>query len=229
LKNENSSPIAVIVTQFWTKARFLLGYGVLSVSAGAVLPVTYIIIRLLIQAHGGDKEFGFWQATLRISEAYTQLPLLLLNVVLFARFAGPNSIPAEIKRIKQAYILMAVVVGLSSIIVYFTRNYWVKIIFTADFEPMSAFLPWQLIGDALRIMSYVGTTILAAKGAVRICVVGEFVQGALLVCTNLILTPLFDVYGAYGAYIFTYALYFCASVAFILKLKKRPSNETAYS
>jgi len=230
LKDKKSSPVTeVVVTKFWTKARFLLGYGVLSISAGAVLPVTYIIIRLLIRAHGKGDEFGFWQATLRISEAYTQLPLLLLSTVLFARFAGSTSISVEFQKVKRAYALMAIVMGLITIFVYFTRNYWIKLVFTAEFQPMEAYLPWQLIGDALRIMSYVGTTILAAKGAVRVCVVGEFVQCALLLATNFVLTPLFDVYGAYAAYIFTYALYFGASVVFVLKLKNRSANAIAYS
>lgn len=189
------------------KIRFLLGYGALSIAAGAIIPVVYIAIRLLIQHHEGDRVFGLWQATLRISEAYNQLPLMLLSVVLFARFAGSAAAPLDKTQVRKTYVFMAGLMATISAFVYLTRIYWIPIVFTTEFTSMEAFVPWQLVGDTLRVLSYVSTTILAARGALKLCIIGEFAQGGLLLVTNVLLVPQFPIYGAFYAYILTYTIY----------------------
>lgn len=205
---------AVSIAELKSKARFLLSYGVLSIAAGSIIPVVYIAIRLLIQQHEGDRIFGLWQATLRISEAYNQLPLMLLSVVLFARFAGSAAAPLDKAQVRKTYMFMAGLMTGISAFVYLTRIYWIPIVFTAEFTSMEAFVPWQLAGDTLRVLSYVGTTILAARGALKLCIIGEFAQGGLLLVTNVLLLPQFPIYGAFYAYILTYTIYstlsFCA-------------------
>ena len=208
---------AVSIADLKLKARFLLNYGALSIAAGAIIPVVYITIRLLIQQHEGDRIFGLWQATLRISEAYNQLPLMLLSVVLFARFAGSATAPLDKSQVRKTYLFMAGMMACISAFVHLTRAYWIPIVFTAKFEAMEAFVPWQLAGDALRVMSYVGTTILAARGAVKLCIIGEFVQGGLLLVTSLLLVPQFPVYGAFYAYILSYGLYLLMTITILTR------------
>lgn len=203
-----------------SKARFLLGYGVLSIAAGAIIPLVYIFIRLLIQEHEGNWIFGLWQATLRISEAYSQLPLMLLSVVLFARFASHASAPLDPRQVRKTYLLMAGIMVAISAFVYLARSYWIPIVFTAEFSAMEAFVPWQLGGDTLRILSYVGTTILAARGAVKLCILGEFLQGGLLLATNLLMVPQFPVHGAFYAYILSYGIYFLLTFSALSRYKR---------
>jgi len=202
------------------KARFLLSYGALSIAAGSIIPVVYIAIRLMIQQHEGEKIFGLWQATLRISEAYSQLPLMLLSVVLFARFAGSATSPLDKAQVCKTYLFMAGLMAGISAFVYLTRTYWIPVVFTTEFAAMEAFVPWQLTGDALRVLSYVGTTILAARGAVKLCIAGELAQGVLLLATSLLLVPRFPVYGALYAYILTYGLYFLMTYSTLLRHRR---------
>lgn len=211
---------AATLQELKSKARFLLGYGMLSIAAGAVIPIVYIFIRLLIQEHNGDRVFGLWQATLRISEAYNQLPLMLLSVVLFARFASSAAEPLNLAQVRKTYLFMATMMAGISAFVYITRHYWIKIVFTSDFAPMEAFVPWQVAGDALRILSYVGTTILAARGAVKLCIIGEFLQGGLLLASSLILVPSIPVHGAFYAYLLSYGLYLLLTVVALAKYKR---------
>jgi PST family polysaccharide transporter len=215
-----ASNSAAVAPDMRSKARFLLGYGMLSIAAGAIIPIVYIFIRLLIQEYNGDRVFGLWQATLRISEAYNQLPLMLLSVVLFARFASSAAEPLNLAQVRKTYLFMAAMMTGIAGFVYLTRPYWIKIVFTSDFAPMEAFVPWQVAGDALRVLSYVGTTILAARGAVKLCIVGELVQGGLLLATSLILIPNFPVHGAFYAYIVTYGLYLLLTSVALAKYKR---------
>lgn len=218
-----AASVEISISNLKTKTRFLLGYGALSIATGVVMPVVYIIIRLLIQKHSGNEIFGLWQATLRISEAYCQLPLLLLSVVLFARFAGSASLPLNFSKTAQTYLFITGLMVCIAAFVYLTRTLWIEIVFTSDFQPMDKFVPWQLAGDTLRIISYMGTTILAARGKVKICVFAEIFQGALLFILSAALIPSYTQYGAYYAYIVSYSLYFLFTVT-ILVWHNKPST-----
>lgn len=207
------------IPELKSKARFLLGYGMLSIAAGAIIPIVYIFIRLLVQEHNGDRIFGLWQASLRISEAYNQLPLMLLSVVLFARFASSAAEPLNLEQVRKTYLFIAAMMAGIAGFVYLTRPYWIELVFTSDFAPMEAFVPWQLAGDSLKILSYVGTTILAARGAVKLCIYGELLQGVLLGASSLLLVPQFPVHGMFYAYVLSYAIYFAATATTLLRTK----------
>ena len=213
--------------EFKSKIRFLLSYGALTIVAGAIMPVVYIIIRLLIQEHNGNEVFGLWQATLRISEAYCQLPMLLLTVVLFSRFAGGASSPLEYPKTLKTYIFMLLMMAGISAFVYLTRSLWIDIVFTSKFRNMEAFVPWQLAGDTLRILSYLATTILAARGKVKLCIWAEVIQGALLLLSSVVLIPEFERYGVYYAYIGSYFIYFLLTVFFLFRFNRTGSVERA--
>lgn len=208
------------IPELKSKARFLLGYGMLSIAAGAIIPIVYIFIRLLVQEHNGDRIFGLWQASLRISEAYNQLPLMLLSVVLFARFASSAAEPLNLEQVRKTYLFIAAMMAGIAGFVYLTRPYWIELVFTSDFAPMEAFVPWQIAGDTLRILSYVGTTILAARGAVKLCIVGELVQGGLLLTSSLLLVQNFPIYGAFYAYLVSYGIYLLLTAVALAKYKK---------
>lgn len=202
-------------TTLRTETRFLLSYGALSIATGLIIPVVYITIRLLIQNFSGNEIFGLWQATLRISEAYSQLPLILLTVVMFSRFAGTASQPLHHQSVAKLYLFIIAMMGLISAFVYYTSEYWIEIVFTTKFKAMESLVPWQLTGDTLRIASYVGTTILAARGKVKICIFTEIIQGVLLLLLSILLIPKYSLYGAYYAYISCYLVYFMLT-AFLL-------------
>jgi O-antigen/teichoic acid export membrane protein len=211
------SPHPVKVIDFSLKARFLLSYGALSIAAGAIIPIVYIAIRILIKQYEGDSILGLWQATLRISEAYSQLPLLFISAVLFPRFVASASAPLDKSEVRNTYLFMVGVMSSIAGFVYLTCDYWIPIVFTAQFKEMEFFMPWQLGGDTLRILCYVGTVILAARGKVKLCFVGECMQGGLLLASSFILVPRFPIYGAFYAYILTYSLYFIITYYVLLR------------
>jgi O-antigen/teichoic acid export membrane protein len=208
------------VAELGSKIKFLLSYGLVSMAAGLVIPITYIFIRLLVQQHSGNKVYGLWQANLRISEAYTQLPLMMLSVVLFARFASSASIGLDKIQVRRTYAFMAGLMFAISFFIYTLREYWIKIVFNSDFLEMEHFVVWQLAGDFLRVLSYVATTILAARGALKLCVIGEVVQAGLLLASSMLLIPLIPVYGVLIAYISTYGVYLLITIYMLLSVKE---------
>ena len=201
------SAVSLRKSQIKKNSKYLLSFGVLSISAGAIIPAALIAVRLMIEKNGDSSTLGLWQATTRISEAYTQLPLLILSVMLFARFASNASRPLSKKILLQTYTFMIGLMAVISISVLTLKSYWISIIFTPAFQGMSNFLPWQIAGDFARVLSYVGTTILAARGHVRLCVLGEVVQGLMLVSISHFFIPTLGSLAPFYAYILTYCIY----------------------
>lgn len=206
------------------RARFLGKFGLLSIAAGSTMPLAYIYVRLIVQANVGTEGLSLWQATVRLSEAYTQLPMLMLSVIFFAKFASKSGHKIDWLEVRKTYLFITalmIVIGLS---VYALRNYLVEILFTAEFSQVAELLVWQLTGDLLRMMSYVGTTILAARGFLKTGISAEFLQGGLFILVSGVLIPKFGQLGPFVAYIVTYGSYLLFTIMALLYLHARSKN-----
>lgn len=194
-------------TKALDRIKFLLGFGALSISAGIILPAVYIFLRIILQNHATNEQFGLWQAATRISEAYTQIPLLYLSAVVFAKYAKETDRCRFSSAIRNDSIFLCTLTFLMCVVLYTSQKLWIPLIFTHNFLQMAELMPGQLSGDALRIAAYLGTTVMAAKGFVRICIAYEVLQGALLLCFSYVLIPIFSVKGAIYAYCLSYFIY----------------------
>lgn len=215
------------VSDIWNKCRFFLGYGVVSMAAGVIIPVVYLILRPVVEHYNSAEALGLWQANLRISEAYTQLPMLMLSVVFFARFANSATSRLAASEVARVYLFMMGLMLAISCFVYVTRYYWIDLVFTSKFQGMEPFVGWQLAGDCLRMLSYVGTTILAARGAIRFCLVGEILQGILLAACSYFFVPRFGAYGPFYSYLSVYLIYFIVTLLALYASSRRISLKNA--
>lgn len=189
------------------KINNLIGYTSLSAFASCTLPLAYLILRSQIYRVAPAEQVGLWQATVRISEAYSQLPLLFLNSILFARFAAQSDKSKIWENIKISYTQIIVLTGGVCVFVYLTRAWWIPLVFTSGFYAMGDLLPFQLAGDVLRMVAYIGTTALAARGFLKLCILGEILQAVGFVFLGIWLIPLFGVVGALISYCVTYIAY----------------------
>ncbi len=202
------------------QVKFFLGYGLLYIAPGIIMPVAYILIRLLIQENNGFEVLSFWQAALRMSDAYCQLPMLVLSVVLFPKIASLDSGPLPREFLKKIYLYVTVLTGTITFIVFLTYDIWLNIIFTTAFKSMREYMPFQMLGDVLRITSYVGTTILAAQGRIKLCLLSEMLQATLLLVFSALLISSSNPFGMCYAYIITYCSYLLFTWFFMLAADK---------
>jgi antigen flippase len=207
------------------KIRFFMGYGMTSMAAGIIIPVVYLVLRPVVEQFNSAEALGLWQASLRISEAYTQLPMLMLSVVFFARFATSAGTRLSVPEVAKVYLFITGLMLAISAFVYATRHYWIELVFTSKFIGMEPFVGWQLAGDCLRMLSYVGTTILAARGAIRLCLAGEVMQGILLALCSYFFVPRFGIYGPFYSYLGVYLVYFLLTLLALYASSRKISNK----
>lgn len=206
------------------KLKFLLGFGGLNILSGILMPLTYLLIRHWIEENNSAHFLGLWQASVRISEAYCQLPMTFLTVVLFGRFSSSGgegvNLSLFLKSVGQMIAILLVILSF----VLLAQDMWIPLVFSDKFSAMGPLVGFQVTGDFLRVLSYVFTTYLAAKGKLRYCFFAEMIQAILLITFSYYLIPAYAEFGAHFAYIASYGLYLIVAAIFFYLLGKASPN-----
>lgn len=162
---------------------------------------------------------GLWQGVSSISDAYLQFITASFSVYLLptlSRLQLKTEISAEIiKSLK--FVLPAV--ALASFMVWLLRDFAIWLLFSSQFNGMRDLFAWQLVGDVLKVGSYVFGYLVIAKAALRFYVMAEVSQFILLTAFSHWLIPAHGALGAAQAYMATYIIYFllCCSVFLIYR------------
>lgn len=195
-------------------ARQLGKFTVMALITAVTLPVAWVMMRNLLQAHAGWEQVGLWQGVSSISDAYLQFITASFSVWLLptlARLENKADISREIMRALR-FVLPAVMVA--SFCVWLLRDFAIWLLFSSQFTGMRDLFVWQLIGDVLKVGCYVFGYLVIAKASLRFYILTEVSQFILLTGFSRWLIPLHGAAGAAQAYMATYIAYFalCAGV-----------------
>lgn len=197
----------------------LFNYGSLAIFAGLIIPIASIAIRTYVKDISGDFDMGIYQALIRLSESYTQLPMILLSSYYYPRFSNNKNIPIDLKFFKNSFASLLVLMIAISVFLLLFKNFIIEIIFTKEFYIVENYLITQIIGDVLKIFSFFMATVLMARGHIKICNIGTLVHVLILLIISYVLIAEIGLYGAILANMLTYGIYFLLSVYTICKLE----------
>ncbi len=106
--------------------------------------------------------------------------------------------------------------ALGAVMVYLLRDLMLWLVFTEEFRPMLQLLAWQLVGDFIKIGSWVLGFVMLGRALTKPYVITEIVFSLSLVALTYLLTPAYGLQGAVIAFCINYVLYW-ACIAWILK------------
>ncbi|MEE1922828.1 O-antigen translocase [Pseudomonas sp. 148P] len=182
------------------------------------VPLTQIFVRNHLGEHHGWVAAGYWEASWRLSSAYLMLLTTTLSVYFLPRFSEIES-AAELKaEVLRGYRFIFPAVVVFGVILYALRDWVVFILFSSEFYEMRDLFFWQIIGDTLKVLSWILAYVMTARALWKPYIFGEILFAVLFYG----LVVLFDKYGAVGATIahaVNYFLYF-VFVFFVLKRHK---------
>ncbi|MFZ6873934.1 O-antigen translocase [Undibacterium sp. Di27W] len=196
--------------------RKLGAYALMAMVTATVVPLSQMLIRDHLVQNFGWQQAGYWQAVTRISDIYLMLITTTLTVYYLPRLAEIKAAAELKKEIARVYRFVLPLTALGAVMVYLLRDLMLWLVFTEEFRPMLQLLIWQLVGDFIKIGSWVLGFVLLGRALTRPYVITEIVFSLSLVVLTYLLTPAFGLQGAVIAFSINYVLYW-ACIAWILK------------
>ena len=156
--------------------RELIKLGLMSGAGAIFLPIGQIVIRLDIIEQMSATEAGWWQGITRVSEVYLVFITAFLNFYFLPRVAAlsqRSELKELIMAVTKSALGMAIILG---IMVYVGRDLLILFIFSPEFLEMRGLFIWQILGDFVKVLSWVFAFVLLARGAMWFFIVGEIVS-----------------------------------------------------
>ena len=204
-------------------ARALGGFALMSATSALVVPIAQLVIRDGLADRLGWHDTGLWQALSKISETHLMLLTTTLSLYFLPRFSEIRNAAELRTEVLKAYRFVLPLVLTSAVALYVLRAPLIRALLTPQFLPLTDVLGWQLLGDVLKVGSWVVGYTLVSHARTRAFVVTEFVFAGLWVFLTLAGAALDGLRGTAIAYALTFALHGATMVYLFGQLVARPS------
>ena len=222
--------LAFVIKSSWFKLEYikqgfdkeslskLSKYSLMAIVSALTVPVSHLIIREYIGENLGWDSAGYWQGIWYISTMYLMLVTTTLGVYYLPRLSEIQDNKELRKEIFSGYKIIMPIVILASLIIFLLKEYVILIAFSKDFMPMMVLFAWQLIGDVIKIASWLLAYLMLAKAMTKVFIYTEVLFSALFVGLSLLFVDKFGLVGITYAYALNYFLYL---VTMIFIFRKR--------
>jgi PST family polysaccharide transporter len=191
--------------------RALGGYALMAATTAIVVPLSQIAIRDGLTRMAGADMAGIWQAMWKLSETHLLLLTTTLSLHFLPRFAEIAD-GGELRReVAKAYSFVLPLVSATALTMYLLREPLTRLLFSPAFLPLAQGLGWQLMGDVLKIASWVPAYTMISHARVRLYIVTELAFSLLVAVACLSGARHFGLAGAGAGYAATFALYWMVS------------------
>lgn len=191
-------------------AKALSKFTAMALVSAAVVPGSQILIREHLGEQFGWNAAGHWQAVTKVSDIYMMLVMSTLSFYYLPRLSEIRN-GKELKReILIAYKFLLPVAMLSALAIYLLREFITRTLFSESFLPMAPLFFWQVIGDVMKIGSWILSYLMVARAMTRVFLVTEVVFSGSYVGLTYLLTGIFGMQGAMMAYAANYLFYWLA-------------------
>ncbi len=186
----------------------LSSYSLMALVATVLGPLVYVQVRNLVIGQLGLVQAGYWEAMTRISSYYFLFIATLLSVYFLPKLSQAKTNKATQQVFFSYYKLVLPLFVLGLFILYLGRNFWVPLLFSKAFSPVTDLFLWQMVGDVFKAASLIlGYQFFAKKMTVSFILCELASLGAFYVCT-LICLPRFQLQGVVMAQAMAYVGYF---------------------
>ncbi|RZH08323.1 O-antigen translocase [Acinetobacter pittii] len=213
----------------WFKLSYLFGkidkaiakkfadFALMALVSAVCVPLSQMAIRSYLTHEYGVTYAGYWEAMIRLSAAYLMLVTTTLGVYYLPRLSELFNIEEVRKEIYLGYKFIFPLAAVGGLLVYFLRDWIITILFTKTFLPMRDLFFWQLIGDSLKIGSWILAYLMLSKAMIRLFVTTEILFAITSVLLTYLCTHMFGFEGVSIAHLINYGVYWLIMSIFVFK------------
>jgi len=233
-------PIQVIIMGFvlfllsigqpWLRIRYWFGRAgrkhklavwscFLMVLVGALsTPLSLIFVRKFLFSEVGLVSAGHWQAVWKVSEVYLSVITMAIGTYYLPRLSAMKNRADMYNEVhKTAAIIVPVLIFLS-VSVYILRDIIITVLYTEEFRNARELFSIQLIGDVIKVLSWLYAYPMFVRGETKLVVTTEIAFSVSFVLLAKFFIVFYGVQGANLAYLINYIFYF--SFIFIISIRK---------
>lgn len=227
--------VAFLVTLFlcykanWFKFSYLFGkidkviakkfaaFALMALVSALCVPLSQIVIRSYLTHEFGLNYAGYWEAMVRLSAAYLMLVTTTLGVYYLPRLSELSNIHDIKKEVYLGYKFIFPLAIVGGFLVYVLRDWVIELLFSPSFLPMRDLFLWQMIGDALKIGSWILAYLMLSKAMTKLFITTEIIFSLSLIILTYISTYIFGFEGVSIAYLVNYAMYWIVMSVLVFK------------
>jgi PST family polysaccharide transporter len=196
----------------------LLSFTIMNVVISTLSPIVQLFIRDHIIKTISLTSAGYWQAITRISDYYLTFITTVLAVYYLPTLSGLTEKKDIKTEILKGYKIILPSVALLALIMFLCRSLIISVLFTDSFQPMKELFLFQLIGDFLKIGSWLLSYLMLAKAMIKTLIITELIFSTSLVIFTVYFTNLYGIIGTTYAFALNYLLYWITMIFVMRKI-----------
>jgi O-antigen/teichoic acid export membrane protein len=142
----------------------LLSFGMVSFVSGVTMSLMLLSVRYIIEADMSLEYAGYWEALWKISTYFTMLTMLPASIYYLPKYAELKAVSDIKEKFLESLKFFAPLQILFGAILFIFKLFIIKLLFTEDFILISPVLIFMIIGDIIRVISYLIVNIMYSKG-----------------------------------------------------------------
>lgn len=212
----------ILPQQAWFKnyhpqsMKLLLGFTAMNIVSGIIAPSLQLFVRTKLLHNFDANTAGLWQANIRLSDFYLNFVYTVITIYYLPRLSEIQDHKLLKREIRLAYVRILPIVIAITFGIWIFRDLIVRVFLTQNFIDMLVLLKWQLIGDVIKIASWILGYILVAKAMKKLFIGTELIFSLLFVLLNYYFINTYGMVGTVYAFALNYFLYL-VTLAVILR------------
>ena len=178
--------------------------GIVSVVFGNLAQI--ILRNLIIDEYSLDYA-GYWDAMTRLSGGYLMFASTILGIYYLPRLSELKKYKDIKQEVNYGYKVILPLACLMSLSVYLFKDFIIGILFTKEFLPMKELMFWQLLGDVIKIGSWIISFMMLSKAMTKIFVITEAFFALSIIPLSIIFVQYFGFKGIAMAFALNCLLY----------------------
>lgn len=185
----------------------LLAFTLMALTSAQLKPFVRLYIRSYIIENGSEFDAGIWQAMVSLSGHYLAVITTALSVYYLPKLSSLKITRELRNEIFFGYKVIIPIFLLMAIIVYFSRNWIIVILYSKEFLVMSPLFFPQLVGDFFMIFSFLIAYMLMAKAMIKLFMISQIVFAITRITFSIFLFNQIGIVGVIWANAINYFLY----------------------
>jgi len=193
-------------------------FSLMALASAATAPTSQLILRSYLTEKTSLTEAGLWEAMNRMSGMYLMVIETSLSVYYLPKLARIGNEIELRNEIINVYKFIVPPLLILILLIFFSKNFIIQILFDDTFQGMENLFAFQLTGDFFKICSWLLAYQMIAKSMTKMFITTEILFSLTFVVLGVIFIPMYGNVGATIGYAVNYLLYFVAMLLIFRKI-----------